>query len=203
MKKLAAVLMLVIGIESAVAADQLPADVRGAVNEYTIAMQKDGLAAAAKFMHPEALGQFKQSILESMASPGLGDAVLRRAFGESVTLEGARAMPPAEFVAKFFASNREKDVGKMIVSNDIIGAVKEGDLWHVITRTRAEVLGSRVTSVSVTTLKRDGATWKALLASTTEPLPGAQSGFQRPEMRSEPPPPPPPPPPPRVPGSRN
>ena len=191
MKKLFAVLICIIGMESAVAADPIPADVRSAVDQYMVAMQKDGIAAATKFLHPEALAQFKQMFLAS-----LSDSTLRMAFGESATLDSVKSLPPAEFVEKMFASSPVNDAVKQIVSEDILGAVKEGELWHVITRTTADVAGSRVTTVAVTTLKRDGKAWKALLATTTVPLPGAKPlEFERPPMPdSEPPAPPPPPP---------
>lgn len=198
MKKFFAVLMFFIGMDTAVAADQIPADVRAAVDQYMAAMQKDGLASATRFLHPEALAQFKQMFLASMAG-GLRDHELRRAFGESATFESVQEIPPAEFVEKMFANSPVNDAMNQLVSDDILGAVREGELWHVITRTTADVAGSRVTTVAVTTLKRDGSTWKPLLATTTVPLPGAARSPETEEKTL----PPAPPPPPRSPPPRN
>jgi len=201
MKRIVALLMTVMGMASAMAAEQIPADVRAAVNDYTSAMQKSGVGSAAKYMHPEALDQFKQMILGSMTATGFGAAEVRRTFGESATVDSVRAMPAGEFMEKLFANSQANDLMKHLLSNEIIGAVREGELWHVITRSRVEVAGSRMTTISVTTLKRDGSAWKALLASTSEPIPGANSSDV--DKTALPPPPPPPPPPPRSAPARN
>ena len=161
------------------------------MREAAAAIDRDGPGAAARYMHPDALKEFKDMLL-----PGLRNVrSLGSEFGADVTYEQLEAMPPREFVERALSANRNR-VGPMDIksSTTIIGSVREGELVHFVNRTAVQFDGDESVTVEVTTLRPYGNTWGALLKT---------SGLRAKPIKSQIPPPgvapPPPPPPPRTP----
>lgn len=178
-------------IARSIAAEPIPADVAAFSRNYFSTMQEKGLAGVLPFLHPEALLDYKAQVL-AVYRIDKGGRMTRAVFGEKATLAELEAMPAEKFLAKALAHTSDRmgqDVGKMLQSVEVIGVVPEGELVHAVSRSVAIVFGQKITTVSVTTLKRHRGEWRAMMESKTEGEMKLDGG----PLDGAPPPPPPPP----------
>ena len=196
MKNLVVAAIAALALSRAFAAEPVPADVAEFSRTYLAALQEKGMAGIVPMLHPEAQAAFKSQLMVMYGQEGR-ESVVRRTFGDDMTIAKLEAMPDEEFLTRAMQSHAEylgADAGKSVQSIAIVGVVREGELIHVITRTVADVLGQTVTAVEVTQLKRHGKEWRALLATTFTGEPRATPRPRALEGVAPPPPPPPPPP---------
>lgn len=153
-------------------AQQRPEDVAQA---YVQAIRERGVAASPEFIHPDELAKFKDMLLPLMVdddSP-VGDGLRRVAFGEGFTADAVRAMDDAAFMAGFLdgvLGKQMESMGVALGEAQVIGAVREGELVHLVTRNKVDAPGLKMTSLEVISLKPYQDSWKLMLSGEMEGL---------------------------------
>lgn len=153
-------------------AQQRPEDVAQA---YVKAIRERGVAASPEFIHPDELAKFKDMLLPLMVdddSP-VGDGLRRVAFGADVTADAVRAMDDAAFMAGFLdgvLGKQMESMGVALGEAQVIGAVREGELVHLVTRNKVDAPGLKMTSLEVISLKPFKDSWKLMLSGEMEGL---------------------------------
>lgn len=105
--------------------------------QYYNAMQTEGMNALGRFMHPDALSDFKSMILpiyEAEADSGQRE-LMDISFGKSAKTFNLKEMEPQAFYNGFMNAVAVQ-LGMKIHFNklEILGTVKEGDARHVLAR---------------------------------------------------------------------
>lgn len=153
-------------------AQQRPEDVAQA---YVQAIRERGVAASPEFIHPDELAKFKDMLLPLMVdddSP-IGDGLRRVAFGDGVTADAVRTMDDAAFMAGFLdgvLGKQMESMGVALGEAQVIGAVREGELVHLVTRNKVDAPGLKMTSLEVISLKPYQDSWKLMLSGEMEGL---------------------------------
>ena len=141
---------------------------------YVAAIRTNGLTAAADFIHPDELQRFKVMVAPVFADPGSPAAkgLVQAVFGPQATVESVAAMDPTTFMRGFmgFLDGQLKATNTTVGNVQILGAVREGDTVHLVTRNSTAVAGMELTGLEVLSLKPYQETWKLLLSGEIEGL---------------------------------
>ena len=147
-----------------------------AVKEYMAALQKDGMMAVSRYLHPDELKRFKEMLLPMFRKDATAKSeAIRGIYGAEATLASIEAMPPAEFMDGFMRLAGEQLSGATFGDADIIGKVSENDVVHVVTRASTKVKEIQIKTLTVVSTKKSGAEWKLMLTGELEGLAAALS----------------------------
>jgi hypothetical protein len=158
------------------------------VTAYVDALRAQDWAKAAGLLHPDALGEARTVLLALSATDPSGE-IGRQFFTlkEGETVEG---LPPQDLFARFMATlvAQTQGLAELLASTraDSLGAVREGELTHVVYRmTRAAGAEEPFSQVEVLTVKKSGADWRTLLPPEIQGILGSirNSIAQREAMR--------------------
>ncbi len=168
LRPLAPLLLLLLTVSHSPAADT-PEDIVGR----QIAAMRDGdWEKFTSCMSEATLKEFQNSVIETLkAAPESGNRqqILHVFFGDK-SVGDLTAVKPADFFGIFMNGLREtnpilKDTMAK-AEGKVIGHVDEGpNTTHVLVRMVMPLGNGRMTKMDVTTLQRDGDTWKAQLKS--------------------------------------
>lgn len=154
---------------SASAASSTPQD---AVRAYIADLQSNGLSSIPNHVHPAELDRFKSMLLPLFIQNAADQPNELRAaiFGPSATDASVVAMPARDFMRSFLSlvAKRPAMASLQIQSPEIVGSVPEGDIVHVISRTRVGSGEVSVTQMEVISLKQDGDAWRLMLSEDIE-----------------------------------
>jgi hypothetical protein len=120
-------------------ANVLAADSPEAVaTSYFEAMQKEGLASSTRFMHPNALLEFKTMLMPVYAAEnaGGGRQLLDVTFSSEVQFTQLESMEPAAFMDGFMGLVVAQTGNAPIRFDnlEVLGTINEGEARHVLTR---------------------------------------------------------------------
>ena len=134
--------------------------------EAMAALDREGLSAQARYMHPKDLEEFKQMVLPMFRGPGEDRA--KDLFGADTTWEKLQAIPAQQFYERFMSQG--DDLRQLVpdkkMTTQVIGSVREGELVHIVFRTIVEAGGRKTVAVDVQTMRPLGNTWKLALKTT-------------------------------------
>ncbi|HEV7868440.1 MAG TPA: hypothetical protein VGO90_12215 [Chthoniobacteraceae bacterium] len=128
-------------------------------------------------MHDSALQEFRTSFTSLLEAVPEGEArtgILQGLFGGKAQSEVV-ALEPAAFFATFMESlsnvNPMMKQGLSGAEGEVLGHVDEGpDKTHVVMRLKLTMGDINVTKMDVTSLKRDGDSWKTLLSGDIQTM---------------------------------
>ena len=146
------------------------------VKEYLAVLQKEGMMAVSRYIHPDELKRFKEMLMPWVRKDASQkNEVIPGLFGIEATLVSVEAMPPAQFMDAFMrlAGEQLKDV--TFGECEIVGTVREKDMTHVVTRITAGVQDLRMNKLTVVSTKPLGKEWKLMLSGELEGLAAAIS----------------------------
>lgn len=113
-------------------------DPKAVAREYFHVLQNEGLTSIGRFMHPEALSDFKEMALPVYEFEAeLGQRQLMDAtFGRLNNISDLRDMEPSVFMNGFISLVAAQVGGSKLHFDkmDILGVVEEGKFRHVLTR---------------------------------------------------------------------
>jgi hypothetical protein len=126
--------LLLCGVLPVFAQQASPEDV---AREHFAAMQAEGMGAVVDFMHPDALAEFKRTLMPLFEAAERGGNSMARdvVFGQ-MTLAQVRALDTAEFMRSFtaFMMAQRDDIELSFDKIEIVGVVPEGERRHVLAR---------------------------------------------------------------------
>ena len=179
MKKKIPQFLLALCLAGWMSAAQAAASAEEAVREYFAALQAEGMGASARFIHPDELARFKEMLMPVVrqdfkrAKPEFAPVV----FGADVTLEKMEAMSGQDFMGALLnvVGSQMKDV--KFESVQVLGAVKEGEVSHVVARINVGVEQGafKLTKMEVISAKPSKDGWMVLLSGELEGLAAALS----------------------------
>lgn len=131
--------------------------------EYFNALQNEGMMAIGRFMHPNALVDFKSMILpvyEMEAQSGKRD-LMNISFGSYANISTLRSLDPVDFFNGFmnFVVWSMQDVKISFDGIDILGVINEGDTQHVLSRITVGAGEFALTSYEVLSFDPIGDSW--------------------------------------------
>jgi hypothetical protein len=130
-------------------------------------MQAGDWVGASETFDPQALRGFREMFAPLLQEP-TGDAMAAGLFGAGTTAAELAKMSDAEFFAGFVRKTTG-GLGVSLSGQQILGAVPEGDSRvHLVTRTRAEAMGVRMTGMEVVTLNRTPQGWRLAMSGEME-----------------------------------
>ena len=150
------------------------------------AMNAQGHAEFASYMHPDALKSFRKMMSEVLdsAAASKAESEILGLFHEAKSVAALNELTDQQFFTSFLQGvtgripNLKDALGG--AEFEILGHVKEGaDVAHVVTRIKISMAGASVKKMSVISLRRDGKTWKMLLTGELEGLAAMLKGRQR------------------------
>jgi len=176
--------MLLLAACPAVAAESTPEDVARA---YFAAIQSDGMTSSTRFMHPDALNEFKAMLMpvyEAEHESG-GDRLLEVTFPGS-TFEAVEKMDGSAFMDGFMqlVVSQTGDAPIRFDKLEVLGTINEGEARHVLTRMTLGAGDLALTQFEVLSFAPYEDTWRLKLN-------GDLRGLAVALRRSLPPPPPP------------
>jgi len=141
-------------------------------DDYMGAMKAGDWQATAKLMHPDALLKFRGlvgALAATDPSGEMGSELLGLQEGESV-----ESIPPDAVFARFMNAlvmlvPNLKEILQS-TSGDFLGTVAEGDEMHVVFRAHVSAAGLPMSKVDVTTVRRHGGEWRAVLDADVEAM---------------------------------
>jgi hypothetical protein len=142
-----------------------------AVREYFLALKARGLSEVADYMHPSELTRFKDLALPIFqAEAEAGQALLREAtFGKGSSLDDVRKSDPRTFMANFMKLiGASAGIQPTFDAVEVLGALPEGQLMHVVTRTKVSSPPVSVTAMEVVSLKVHDGRWMLMLSGKLE-----------------------------------
>lgn len=159
----------------AIATDSTP---QAEVQAYFSDVQSKGIRAVADHMHPAEIARFKELLLPMCAqgAESKGMAFCKGVFGAGATEKSVAEMSPRDFmstVLNFLVTvlgDHPALASLRIRSAELVGSVHEGELVHVLARTKASVSNLNVVSMEVISLKKDGDEWRIMLSGNLESL---------------------------------
>jgi hypothetical protein len=166
--------LLLLGFATARAAEEATPE---AITKRQIgAMRELDWAQVAFYTHPKALAQMKALFLPLATAGAAADnetaaQMMRTFFGGKSPQELEAETPGAFFQTVMRGIAVVPDFKKSMsgMHADVLGHVNEGELAaHVVYRLTRPAGEGTSTKIAVTTLERDGATWKALLNTDLE-----------------------------------
>jgi hypothetical protein len=140
------------------------------------AVGERGMNAIPEFVHPDELQRFKDSTFAFLRFiGGTSEQMRHEAFGSDTKLEEIRTMPPLVYMQRFMKvlSSRLDGVGYKNEGSDILGKVQEGEVVHLVIRSRAsggtiKTGQVKTNQVEVLTLRPFGDTWKGVLPAQVD-----------------------------------
>jgi hypothetical protein len=166
----AALLSLAAGLAQAATTPEIT------VKEYMAALQKDGMVAVSRFLHPDELKRFKEMLLPMFRKDAAAKSeAIRGIYGPEATLASVEAMPPTEFMDGFMRLAGEQLSGATFGDAEVLGKVSENDVVHVVTRAATKIKEIQIKTVTVVSTKKSGADWKLMLTGELEGLATALS----------------------------
>jgi hypothetical protein len=165
-------LMSVLSLAASVA--QAAGTPEATVKEYMAALQKDGMVAVSRFLHPDELKRFKEMLLPMFRKDATAKSeIIHGIYGAEATLTSVEAMPPAEFMDGFMRLAGEQLSGATFGDSDVLGTVSEKDVVHVLARATTKVKELQVRTVTVVSTRQSGGDWKLMLTGELEGLAAA------------------------------
>ena len=161
--------MAAAGVHAATTPEQL-------TREYMAALKAEGLKASPRFIHPDELARFKDMIMPVMLAD-LGKPkpeFVPNVFGP-VTADQLKAMPGADFLSGLLKVVGDQLAGVKFESVDVLGAVREGEVAHVVARLKLQVDEVRLSQMDVISAKPYKGEWKLMLSGELEGLAAALS----------------------------
>lgn len=153
---------------------------------YLDAIQSEGFASIASFIHPDERERFRSMLLPLMLGDHEQAKGLRAAFfGPAATPESIGSMDAESFMRGFLVAMSAGIQSMKISLGDytVIGSIREGELVHVVTRSTAGTDVFKVTKVEVMSLKLYKDSWRLLLAGELEGLAQALKARAKPDAR--------------------
>ena len=139
---------------------------------YVTTIRMRGLPAAVDYIHPDELARFKEMLspLLTHADAPAAQGLVQAVFGPMTSVEAVARMDPPSFMRGFmgFLDAQMKALGTTIGDIRIIGAVREGDTVHLVTRSSTGAAGLQLTKLEVMSLKPYQDTWKLMLSGEME-----------------------------------
>jgi len=166
MQRLAIALALILTTASAFAAETPEAVVKRQLD----AMHAGDWEKFTACMHPPALKEFQTTVMDvvSKAPDSPTREQLMKSFFADKSIAELQAVTPSVFFGMFMNGLAQTNPAiKQSMTNSegqVLGHVDEGpDKTHVLMRMTVALADSKVVKMDVTSLQRDGDTWKALL----------------------------------------
>ena len=141
--------------------------------EYMAALKKDGVAAAAAYIHPEELARFKEMLMPLVRrEAATGEhAMIDVLFGQGTKLAQVESMAPLHFTNALMRALAGKLEDVKFNDVEVLGTVREKEVVHVVTRVNVELSPTvKLKNVDVISTKRFGEEWKLLLTGQLEGL---------------------------------
>jgi hypothetical protein len=142
------------------------------VRAYVAAIKERGLTAVTGYIHPDEQLRFKTMLMSAFGNAGTPaqSGWLTTIFGKNATLESVRAKTPEEFMRAFmiFTNGQLSSLKVNIKDVKVIGAVKEGEILHLVTRNVAGAGDIQITQMAVVSMKPYRGSWKLLLTGELE-----------------------------------
>lgn len=149
------------------------------VTEYMAVLQKEGMAAVSRYIHPDELKRFKDMLMPWVRKDASQkNEVVPGLFGSDATLASVEAMPPAQFMDGFMRLVGEQLKDVSFGDIEIVGSIREKDMTHVVTRVAAGYKEVRISKLEVVSTKPLGKEWKLMLSGELEGMAAAISGQQ-------------------------
>ena len=132
------------------------------------------MAAIADYLHPDELARFKRMVEPAFTEVGVqseGDRKLAQAlFGADASPASIKAMPPRDFVLAVMrlVDRRTRNAGVTLGHGDVLGAVRENDLVHLVVRMSGGAAEVQITQLEVVSLKQFQDTWRLMLSGKIE-----------------------------------
>lgn len=141
---------------------------RRAVEEFLGAVATGNPETVAYALHPAELEKLRARLLELMRSENTrGDFTIRsRLFGAATTLAELERLTAFDFYA--LLGKRLVLVGRSYADARYLGAIREGDLVHVVLRGKPPEERGKVQVVELVTVMPYGKDWKAAIPSEIE-----------------------------------
>ena len=162
MKKLILVALAALVLPRTVAAQATPEQV---ATQYLASMKAADWAANASLVHSGEQDSLKAALLE-VVSLDTATAGLRQIFNVGSAAE-LRALPAAQVYQRFVAGTigSQQGLRELLAAAtfNVMGHVTAGDTAYVVYRVSATQGGQTLSQVTVLSVRRDGAGWKARL----------------------------------------
>jgi hypothetical protein len=151
----------------------------GMIKLYFDAFKSGDHERMAANMHPDELEKLKKELLpvvargiEGAQSGMTRDQYALTLFADSEDIEIITNESPAEFFVRFMSwINRMNPMLKNTIggaSIETVGHLMEGDLAHVVYRVMINMSGTRMTQLSVMSVKKSGDEWKLMMSGEIE-----------------------------------
>jgi len=132
-------------------------------NEYIKSIQDGHVYWLGRFMHPDALGAYKEMMLyyiESNRTVFTSDT-LYQIFGRCSTLDLMLSVEPLEFFNNFLGYFLQELTETQITINDVkvVGLLKDKTLQHLVVKSGANVSGNILEGVHVLTFEKHKDKW--------------------------------------------
>lgn len=146
---------------------------------YFSELERIGVNATPKFLHPDDLVRFREFLLPVMTGSTERSVEIRRSvFGQDSTPESVLQMAPLPFMQKYVGAiywrmaSAEVRYGPSLV----LGTVSEGSVVHLLARANTTVGQSKISEVKLFSFKRFEGKWMLLLPSDIEGIAQALRG---------------------------
>ena len=136
-------------------------------NQYFTTLQAEGMTSVGKYMHPDALVNFKEMLLpiyKGEAETGKRQ-LLDVTFGKDSTVDDLESLDPELFMNGFM-NLVALQAGTSSVTFDkleIVGSVKEGEDIHVLSRITVGAGEAEITQFEILSFKPYKGTWRLQL----------------------------------------
>jgi hypothetical protein len=144
------------------------------VRAFALAVQKEGVAAAVtRYTHPDEAARFKEIFMPRIRkeSDAGSTAFIKQVLGQELSLTKAEKMPPLDFLRAYLKSRDMRADGLAFDPPQFLGSGREGDVLHLIVRTRLTTLdGVKMQRMNVVSLKPLGDQWRMMLSPEMEYL---------------------------------
>lgn len=154
---------LALAASPAMAEDDSPEDVARA---YFAAIQADGMSSSTRFMHPDAMDEFKAMLMPVYVAEhdGGGSKLLETTF-PGTSFEALEKMSGLDFMDGFMALvvAQTGDVPVRFDKLEVLGTVSEGDARYVLTRMTLGTGDLAMSQFQVLSFAPYGDTWRLQL----------------------------------------
>ena len=127
--------------------------------------------ALSDYLHPEELSRFKKTFLSLFSeSNARTRQTLDDIYGPEITLKSLSEGPDSAFLQPVLAMlNQSLDSARLkVTSQQVLGGVSEGDLYHVVYRWQSETPQLRQSQVEVRTLRKYQDSWRLVVPANLE-----------------------------------
>ena len=135
------------------------------------AIQAQGIGAVVEYLHPDALAEFKATVLPVFEIAG-SDQVRSFVFGGPTTMQEIRTMDPSQVMRAFLRSfgGEFEDLQVSFDEIEIVGVVPEGERRHVVARMTVSTPDFTIKEYEVLSFKPFGDTWRLELSSEMQSM---------------------------------